>query len=65
MNGTASMGKRSRHINSKYFFIKDCVDKGHLSIEFCGTNYMWADALSKPLQGAKFRCFCLMILNEK
>ena len=34
-NGIKSMGKRSRHINIRYFFIKDRHDKKELTIEYC------------------------------
>ena len=62
--GIDSTGKRSRHINIRYFYIKDCLDKGYLSIEHCGTDDMIADIMTKPLQGIKFRKFQRMILNE-
>ena len=62
--GIDSTGKRSRHINIRYFYIKDCLDKGYLSIEHCGTDDMIADIMTKPLQGIKFRKFRRMILNE-
>ena len=56
-NGKRSAGKRSRAINIRYFFLTDQVEKGNMSIEYCPTDMMWADYMTKPLQGEKFRKF--------
>ena len=32
----------------------DQVEKGNLSIEYMNTDNMWANYMSKPLQGYKF-----------
>jgi hypothetical protein len=53
-NGKASSSKRTKHINVRYFFIKDIVDRGEASIEHCPTKAMWADVLTKPKQGHDF-----------
>ena len=45
------------------FFIKDCIDRKELRIEFCGTKEMWADFYTKLLQGKKFQEFRKTILN--
>ena len=62
-NGHWSRGKRSKHINVRYFFIKDRVDSGELDIEWCSTDEMRGDFFTKPLQGAKFHRFRNLILN--
>ena len=62
-NGTASLGRRTRHIDIRYFMIKDRVDKKELSLEYCPTDEMIADFLTKPLQGEKFRKFRKLIMN--
>ena len=56
-NRKISAGKRSRALNVRYFFLTDQVEKENLSIEYCPTDVMWADFMSKPLQGEKFRKF--------
>jgi hypothetical protein len=53
-NGRASSGKRTRHINIRYFFIKDKVDSGEVKLEWCPTKQMLADFFTKPLQGMLF-----------
>ena len=62
-NGKRSAGKRSRALNVRYFFLTDQVEKGNLSIEYCPTDVMWADFMTKPLQGEKFRKFRDKILG--
>ena len=62
--GFESAGKRSKHLNVRYFYIKDCLDKGYLKLDYCHTDDMIADLMTKPLNGMKFRKFRWMILNE-
>lgn len=54
-NGTASCGEKSRHINIRYFFIKDVILRENIDIEHCPTEMMVADFYTKPLQGSLFR----------
>jgi hypothetical protein len=54
-NGKASSGKRTRHINIRYFFITDRVNMKELTIEWCPTKQMVTDFMTKPLQGRHFR----------
>lgn len=62
-NGKLSSSKRTKHINVRYYFVKDCIERKELKIEFCGTEEMWADFFTKPLQGKKFQEFRKIILN--
>jgi hypothetical protein len=64
-NGRKSAGKRSRAINIRYYFVTDHVDKGNVTIEYCPTDEMIADFMTKPLQGEKFRTFRSAILGEQ
>lgn len=61
--GKESSSKRTRHINVRYFFIKDCVDKGYIQVKYCHTDDMKGDFPSKPLQGKKFLKHRRDILN--
>ncbi len=55
-NGRMSSSQRTKHITkAKYFLINDYCDAGVINVKFCPTNQMWADVLTKPLQGQKFR----------
>ena len=53
-NGMKSVGKGSRHIKIKYFFITDKVQDKEMKIIYCPTEAMVADFYTKPLQGALF-----------
>ena len=64
-NGWASAGKKSRHINIRYFFIKDRNKEGEITIRHCPTEQMLADFFTKPLQGNLFRHFRDIILGYK
>ena len=64
-NGRASSSKRMKHINIRYFFVKDFIDCEEVKIEFLGTEDMIADFFSKPLVGKKFIEFRNEILNIK
>ena len=54
-NGRNSCTGNSRHISIRYFFVKDRVDKGEFTVEYCNTLAMLADYFTKPLQGELFR----------
>ena len=54
-NGLISCGQKSKHINVRYFFIKDRLDTNKIKVVYCPTDRMLADFLSKPLQGKRFR----------
>ena len=62
-NGKASSGKRTRHFNIKYFYITDLIQRGEIQIEYCPTDAMIADYLTKPLVGAKFTYLRNKIMN--
>jgi hypothetical protein len=53
-NGRQSAGQRSRHINIRYFFIKDQIANGEINLIHCPTAKMIADYFTKPLQGSLF-----------
>jgi hypothetical protein len=56
-NGKSSSGKRTKHIDSRYFFVTDRISRGDLSVEWCPTEDMTGDFWTKPLQGSTFRRF--------
>ena len=62
-NGKKSLGKRTRALNIRYFFLTDQVEKGNVTIEYCPTDDMVGDFHTKPLQGDKFRKFRNEILG--
>ncbi len=62
-NGKMSSGKRTKHIKAKFFFIKDRVDDGEIRVVDCPTKVMWADVMTKPLQGMAFRVMRAELMN--
>jgi hypothetical protein len=62
-NGRSSSTKRTRHMNIRYFFIKDQVASKRVNIEHCPTGDMLADFFTKPLQGLQFRKLRDEIMN--
>ena len=57
-------GKRSKHVDIKFFFVTDRIRNGEVSLKYQPTDLMYADLLTKPLQGAKFRKFRSIILHD-
>lgn len=66
-NGFQSAGKRTKHFAIRYWFTTDLVKRGVVSIEYCPTLDMVADAMTKPLQGALFQKLrnCIMGIDGK
>ena len=62
-NGCGSSGKRTRHINIRYFFVTDRIKRGDARIVHCPTDMLIADFYTKPLQGKQFCIFRNLILN--
>ena len=65
INGRKSAGQKSRHINIRYFFIKDRLKTDNIRIEYCPTEEMLADFFTKPLQGSLFRKLREVIMGRK
>jgi hypothetical protein len=63
-NGRSSSTKRTRHMNIRYFFVKDQVDSKRVKIDHCPTSEMLADFFTKPLQGGPFRKLRDHIMNH-
>jgi hypothetical protein len=62
-NGRVSSSRLTKHIKAKYFLIEDYYDADEINVRFCPTNKMWADVLTKPLQGQKFRDMWAFLQN--
>jgi hypothetical protein len=62
-NGKLSTGKKTKHIEIRFFFITDNIKKKHVRVEYCPTDKMVADFFTKPLQGSKFIRFKQTIMG--
>ena len=60
---------RTRHIRIRKLFTKDFIESGRFKLEYCKSNEMIADILTKPLQGELFEKLRDLLLgytiNEK
>ena len=63
VNGRQSSTKRTKHIKTKYFFVKDKIDQGEIEIRKRDTADMWSDTNTKPKQGSGFRKDRAMIMG--
>lgn len=45
---------RMRHVNVRYFWLHDRIEKGDIKLVYTPTAEMVADFFTKPLQGALF-----------
>jgi len=59
----ASKSDKTRHVNIRYFWVKDRIDNNEISVEYKPTDEMIADVLTKPLQGKKFTDLRDKLLN--
>jgi hypothetical protein len=58
-----STSDTTRHINVRYFFVKDKIESNEVSVVYLPTGSMIADALTKPLQGDLLRKMRDKLLN--
>jgi hypothetical protein len=63
MNGQASSSKCTRHIEIWYYYVANRVAKGDLRVDWCPTDKMIADFLTKPLQGKAFVKFWDLLMR--
>ena len=62
-NGQLSSRQRTKHINVRYFFMKDRIQDGEIEVIYCPTEDMIGDYFTKPLQGKKFEEFRAFIMG--
>jgi hypothetical protein len=63
VNGRASASRRSRHMDIRFFYMKDLCDKKLVTIKYCPTDEMEGDFFTKPIQGKKFHKFRRRIMG--
>jgi hypothetical protein len=55
VNGSFLSSKCTKHIKCRYFFIGNKIEDRDLAVQYCQTEIMWADVLTKPKQSRPFR----------
>ena len=54
-HGKKSGGRRTRHMDIRFFFVGDRLHGEGMEVIYCPTESMLADYFTKPLQGALFK----------
>lgn len=60
-----STSQRTRHMNIKYFYVKDYLERKEIKIKYTPTEDMVADFFTKPLQGFLFLKFRNIVMNSE
>ena len=58
-----SNSDRTKHIQVRFFFVKQYLDQKVMKTSHCPTKEMIADILTKPIQGEQFRVLRDMLLG--
>jgi hypothetical protein len=56
--------ERTRHIDIRYFFLKDRIDQKVVAIKYVNTLEMVADFMTKPLQGEAFQKLRAILMGQ-
>ena len=64
-NSKKSLSKRTQAMNIHCFFVIDQISKGNLEVEYCPTEDMIDDFMTKPLQGKLFEKIRKLIMGHK
>ena len=64
-NGKRSSGQKTKHMDNRFFWIKDRIESEGIEVRYCPTEMMIADFFTKPLQGRLFRKFRDVVLGYK
>lgn len=56
---------RTRHINIRYYFVKDKIESEEIRVRYTPTEEMVADFFTKPLQGSLFIKFRTFIMGHE
>lgn len=55
LNADGQNGKRSKHVDVQYHYVRDRTRMGHIRVEFVPTAQQLADGLTKPLDSVKLK----------
>jgi hypothetical protein len=64
-NGRKSCRPNSRHIDIRYFWIKDRLGLENMTVVYCPTEQMLADFFTKPLRGSLYRRLKAVVMGHK
>ena len=56
---------RTKHIDIRYHYVREALERGIIDIEYCPTEFMAADLLTKPLPKSRFETLrCMLGMNN-
>jgi hypothetical protein len=64
VNGRTSAGAKSRHLDIRYFWIKENLETMKIKVRHCRTLKMLGDFFTKPQQGLLFRVMRDVVLGK-
>ena len=65
LNGKRSSGAKTKHMDNRFFWIKDRLKSEGIEVKYCPTAKMIADFFTKPLQGRLFRKLQDVVMGYK
>ena len=65
LNGKRSSGAKTKHMDNRFFWIKDRLKSEGIEVKYCPTAKMIADFFTKPLQGRLFRKLRDVVMGYK
>jgi hypothetical protein len=60
----AVVNQRSKHIDVRYHFVRDCVSAGLITLDYLPTEDMIADLFTKALAKLRFRLLCALLMGK-
>ena len=57
INNPETTSQRSKHVDNRYYRIRQHVKRQEISVKYIGTDMNVADFFTKALVGDKFKCF--------
>jgi hypothetical protein len=55
--------QRTKHLDIRHFFAKDCADRGEIALMYVPTADMLADVMTKPMNGMQLRRLVANVLG--
>jgi hypothetical protein len=59
-----SSGSNTRHVKLQYHFIRELVSEGEVRVEYCPTDRMIADIMTKALPKPRFEELRSVLMNN-
>jgi Reverse transcriptase (RNA-dependent DNA polymerase) len=54
----------TKHIDRRYFYVKDLIERGEVRVVYCRTDMMLADIFTKALMRFYFERLCVSLMNR-